>query len=361
MALPDVRNSLTARNRQQTRSGAATGESPPMYEMEGPRPACRPQPAGYPAWCGRRSSPPAWIPGRETGLPVPRRSGVSPGSVSACGSDEFLLPLPGLAQGVSAWHSQDFLDIHRTLGHYPLLNGAYPHRGPQAKGHGAGRRSVPGLPAGGWVLGAGPARPARRARPPSARLPRPRGARRCAVTARVLMDAASALMRHNRWRYYTNEAPPCMRWRGLARSHSPACRLLSCRSPDCCPLPTRPLAPAPSSGNPVAQLSLRSGRSPGEFRSRPQNSRASPGSVSALGGECFSTASPRSAQGLCVINLKILWPSTGHLALSPALPLLSTVYPPARPHAGPQLACLLVRQRSPVGAGGAGAGGSGRG
>ena len=86
------------------------------------------------------------------------------------------------------------------------------------------------------------------------------------VTDRVLTDAASALMRHNG---YDDEAPPCMRWRGLARSHSPARRSLSCRLPDCCPLPTGPPTriPAWNFGFPC---SPRFPGSPPEFRGFPR-------------------------------------------------------------------------------------------
>jgi hypothetical protein len=91
-------------------------------------------------------------------------------------------------------------------------------------------------------------------------------ARLAAVTDRVLTDAVSALMRHNG---YGDEAPPCMRWRGLARSHSPARRSLSCRLPDCCPLPTGPptRTPAWNFGFPC---SPRFPRSPPEFRGSPR-------------------------------------------------------------------------------------------
>jgi hypothetical protein len=236
MALRVVRNSLTARPWRspyvaiRRRTGATTDEGSSMYEMEEPRPAQRPQPADSsrpvtrpaadcPATTGLDTRPRIRSPGS------PAVSGVSPGSVSAFVVSAFLLPGPGLTQGFPQ-HSQNSLAIHRARCRYPLRTGAcpplFPHHGPQAA-RGVGLHRQPGLRR----------RAARRG--PDARL--------AAVTDRVLTDAVSALMRHNG---YDDEAPPCMRWRGLARSHSPARRSLSCRLPDCCPLPTGPPTQIPA-------------------------------------------------------------------------------------------------------------------
>src|SRR5258707_3900963 len=113
------------------------------------------------------------------------------------------------------------------------------------------------------------------------------------------------------------EAPPCMRWRGLARSHSPARRSLSCRLPGCCPLPTGPLAPIPAGNSGFPDSPCVPG-SPPELRGLPPE-RYPREVVSA-----FLLRGRGPAQELSASNLKILWPSTGHLPLSPAYP----VHPP---------------------------------
>jgi hypothetical protein len=176
-----------------------------------------------------------------------------------------------------------------------------------------------------------------------------------AVTDRVLTDAARALMRHNR-QQHNDEAPPCMRWRGLARPHSPARRSLSCRLPGCCPLPT----PATSAGHPpgirlpgfprVPRFSPSfPGHPPGvpgsppALRVAPRSSEIAPGSVSALSGECFSTALPRTctrASGQQSQDSLAIHRTPGVI---PRVACLSTVYPPVYPHAGPQVSGRLRR------------------
>jgi hypothetical protein len=260
MALRVVRNSRTARSwwspyfAIRRRTGATTDEGSSMYEMGEPRPAWRHsppiprRPAGRPAAAARPAAGLDTRPRfRSPGSPAV--SEVSTGSVSIFGGARVLTTWAGARTRLSADILRILWAIHRACCRYPLRTGAcpplFPHHGPQAA-RGVGLHRQPGLRR----------RAARRG--PDARL--------AAVTDRVLTDAVSALMRHNG---YGDEAPPCMRWRGLARSHSPARRSLSCRLPDCCPLPTGPptRTPAWNFGFPC---SPRFPRSPPEFRGSPR-------------------------------------------------------------------------------------------
>jgi hypothetical protein len=132
-----------------------------------------------------------------------------------------------------------FFTVHRARRRCPLHTGAcprlHPHRRPQVSPT-RRLRSSGGYPPVEWHHA-----------PPAGsrclRFARVRTGRALRLAHSMLLDAASALLRHNRWRHISDEAPPCMRWRGLARPRSPARRSLSCRFPGCCPLPARPPSP----------------------------------------------------------------------------------------------------------------------
>jgi hypothetical protein len=78
-------------------------QGPRMYEMQGPCPFAGRRPAGCPA--GWRSSTGCWYraPAQSSGFPVlPAFPGLPPGVVPVSGSDVFLLPPRGSAQGAAA-------------------------------------------------------------------------------------------------------------------------------------------------------------------------------------------------------------------------------------------------------------------
>jgi hypothetical protein len=80
-----------------------------MYEMQGPCPVFGRWPCRLPGWLA--VTRPAAGTRRPPEVPVSRfflRSGVAPGVVPVSGSDVFLLPPPGLAQGLRAVISRLF-------------------------------------------------------------------------------------------------------------------------------------------------------------------------------------------------------------------------------------------------------------
>ena len=177
-----------------------------MYEMEGPSPGpgshSRRLPDGR--LPGLRPLPGHHRPGHPPGIRSPGSptvSGSPPDSVSAFGGECVSNAWARVAQGVRAGN----LKILRL-----------------STGHAA---VIPCVPA---VVHPFVHIAVHRPRWPPPAADRPPGLRRQSlltaqgrspgtVTDRVLTDAASALMRHNRWQHNSDEAPPCMRWRGLAR------------------------------------------------------------------------------------------------------------------------------------------------
>ncbi len=123
----------------------------------------------------------------------------------------------------------------------------------------------------------------------------------------------------------TTRAPPCMRWRGLARPCSPACRSLGW------PV-TRLLSAADQAtpargppGNPVSRLSVRSGVAPG-----------APGSPPDQPPRAVVSAFLLPLQGLHKGLRTPISRFFGHPQDTCRYPLRSTAYPPVHPHGGPQ-------------------------
>ncbi len=95
-------------------------QGPRMYEMQGPCPVAGRWPAGCPA--GWRFIDRLLVPGSRLKVRFPGSScvpGVAPGVVPVSGSDVFLLPPPGSAQGAAAVFSKLFSRPQRIHSHGP--------------------------------------------------------------------------------------------------------------------------------------------------------------------------------------------------------------------------------------------------
>jgi len=182
-------------------------------------------------------------------------------------------------------------------------------------------RTLPGRTAAGYrrhavagrgdVSSGGPTSPAPvtlspRRLPRAARSRQARSAR--AVTLRYV-STGDGMRSAGKYVQYS-EAPPCMRWRGLARPYSPACRLLGW------PV-TQLLSAADRTACADARLELRSPGAPCVPESPPDRYPREVVSAFLLPGQA-------AAQDLHESNIKILWPSTGRPPLSPAYRRLST-------------------------------------
>jgi hypothetical protein len=113
------------------------------------------------------------------------------------------------------------------------------------------------------------------------------------------------------------KAPPCMRWRGLARRGSEG-RSLGGRFPGV-PIARRPVARPAACCQAATGLDTRPGSglpAPPRFRGSPPDRY--PRSVV----RAFLLPRPKLAQALHASDLRNLWPSTGHDAVIPCIPAL---------------------------------------